>query len=110
MGAKSLTEIKKELSCPTHRRTLQFDPSIYSTEGVPWPDSQITCPEGCVFAIERGIPRFVSRDSYASAFGYEQGGTAMGRRASLPRHSQAGYGSGWKNACVSTCSGSSRPC
>lgn len=26
---------------------------------------------GCIFPIENGIPRFVSRDSYASSFGYQ---------------------------------------
>lgn len=66
-----LTEIKKGLACPIHRSELKFDPTIYSSEGVPWPDSQIRCSKGCLFEIDHGIPRFVSRDNYSSAFGLQ---------------------------------------
>jgi SAM-dependent methyltransferase len=68
---KALTEIKQRLVCPIHRSELQFDTTLYSTQGVPWPDGKIHCPRGCLFEIERGIPRFVSRDNYASAFGLQ---------------------------------------
>ncbi len=71
MAIKPLEEIKKRLVCPTHRHPLQFDQCIYSVEGVPWPKSEITCPSGCVFRIEHGIPRFVPRVNYASAFGLQ---------------------------------------
>lgn len=68
---RALAEIKKRLVCPIHRCELQFDTAIYSSEGVPWQDSEIRCLEGCLFKIERGIPRFFSRDSYVSAFGLQ---------------------------------------
>src|SRR5262249_27859486 len=34
-------------------------------------DGQISCPQGCIFRIEQGIPRFVRQDNYASAFGLQ---------------------------------------
>lgn len=64
-----LTEVKKRLVCPIHQCELQFDTLIYS--GVPWPDGKISCPKGCLFSIERGIPRFIPGDNYASAFGLQ---------------------------------------
>jgi SAM-dependent methyltransferase len=68
---KPLTEIKRKLVCPIHRCTLQFDPIISCPEGIPWTDGQVHCSQGCVFQIERGIPRLVPRDNYASAFGLQ---------------------------------------
>ena len=66
-----LIEIKKKLICPAHKETLQFDHNLVFTEGVPWPDGSIRCPNGCIFRIEEGIPRFVPRSNYASAFGLQ---------------------------------------
>lgn len=66
-----LTEIKKLLVCPIHRCELQFDTTVYSSKGVPWPDSEIRCSKGCLFEIECGIPRFVSGDNYGSGFGLQ---------------------------------------
>jgi len=66
-----LNEIKQQLVCPTHRCTVQFHSGVLNGSGVPWPDGPITCPMGCTFSIHRGIPRFVSPDNYASAFGLQ---------------------------------------
>jgi SAM-dependent methyltransferase len=66
-----LIEIKKILICPTHKKRLRVDPIVFSTEGVPWPDASIYCPEGCIYSIDKGIPRFVPQDNYASAFGLQ---------------------------------------
>jgi SAM-dependent methyltransferase len=67
----SLTEVKKRLICPVHQDPLQLHHQIFSIEGVPWPDGLIRCTKGCIFEIEEGIPRFVPRDNYASAFGLQ---------------------------------------
>ena len=67
----TLENIKKLLVCPVHGRALQLDDAAYAAGGVPWPDSAITCSQGCRFEIQDGIPRFVSRDSYVSAFGLQ---------------------------------------
>src|SRR5262245_30281087 len=67
----TLTEIKRRLICPTHGDALRLDPRVATIQGVPWPDSQISCPKGCIFRIEQGIPRFVRQDNYASAFGLQ---------------------------------------
>jgi SAM-dependent methyltransferase len=66
-----LTEVKKRLVCPVHQDPLQLDRQMFSTEGVPWPDGPIRCTRGCIFGIEAGIPRFVPRDNYATAFGLQ---------------------------------------
>src|SRR5207249_1351232 len=59
------------LVCPNHRELLRFDAAYYLVEGMPWPNGEIRCPKGCLWSIERGIPRFVSRNNYALAFGYQ---------------------------------------
>lgn len=48
-----------ELSCPDHAEKLRF----------PRGDGPVECPRGCRFPRVRGIPRFVSSDNYAAAFG-----------------------------------------
>ena len=68
---KLLEEAKRQLVCPLHRRKLQLDPHLYSAQGVPWPEGQMKCPQGCVFPVDGGIPRFVMRDTYASSFGLQ---------------------------------------
>jgi uncharacterized protein YbaR (Trm112 family) len=66
-----LAEIKKLLVCPIHRRELQFDKTVDFQEGVPLPDRKICCPEGCIFEVENGIPRFVPSNNYSSSFGLQ---------------------------------------
>ena len=48
-----------ELRCSSHHLPLAHIES----------DSNLTCPNGCVVPVVNGIPRFVSSDNYASAFG-----------------------------------------
>lgn len=67
----ALANIKERLVCPVHRSELKFDAAVYSSESVPWPDSEARCSKGCLFEIDRGIPRFVSRDNYTSTFGLQ---------------------------------------
>ena len=43
-----------ELRCPTHNQPLTED---------------LKCPAGCTFPIVNNIPRFVSTENYANAFG-----------------------------------------
>lgn len=45
------------LCCPQHREPLTVT------------EDSLACPQGCRFPRVRGIPRFVSSDNYASAFG-----------------------------------------
>jgi SAM-dependent methyltransferase len=66
-----ITEIKERLICPSHKESLTLHPGVFSIRGVPWPDGLIACPRGCIFAIEDGVPRFVSRDNYAAQFGLQ---------------------------------------
>jgi len=47
--------------CPEHRIPLDL-----STSG-----NVYQCPDGCVFPIQGDIPRFVSKDNYASPFGIQ---------------------------------------
>ena len=68
---ESLAEIKSRLVCPSHGDTLKLEPRVATIQGVPWPDGQISCPKGCIFRIEQGIPRFVRQDNYASTFGLQ---------------------------------------
>ena len=57
--------------CPIHQSELQFDKTTNFWECVPLPDGEIRCQEGCVFKIEKGIPRFVPSDNYTSGFGLQ---------------------------------------
>lgn len=59
------------LVCPTHRVPLEGDGQGGRGRSVPWPDEQLKCRNGCRFAVERGIPRFVERGNYAKAFGLQ---------------------------------------
>jgi len=47
--------------CPNHNLSLQYNSSTNILE----------CPNGCVFPIIKGIPRFVSAENYASSFGLQ---------------------------------------
>lgn len=59
----SCAQVKESLVCPIHRRPLLFHASLGSSEGVPWADGAISCPEGCRFEVIDGIPRFVAQSS-----------------------------------------------
>ena len=67
----SCAQVKESLVCPIHRRPLLFPASLGSSEGVPWADGAISCPEGCRFEVIDGIPRFVTQSNYATAFGVQ---------------------------------------
>lgn len=47
-----------ELVCPRHGEPLQERDA-----------TQLACPQGCLYSCVAGIPRFVSSDNYATAFG-----------------------------------------
>src|SRR5438132_2799714 len=64
-------DVKARLSCPGHGVLLSYEKSFSACGGVPWPDGDMTCSEGCRWAIRGGIPRFVSGASYASSFGIQ---------------------------------------
>src|SRR2546423_1146834 len=66
-----LAELKQKVLCPRHRTRLNSTPAFSANRGVPFKDGDLTCPEGCRWRIERGIPRFVSPGTYASGFGYQ---------------------------------------
>ncbi len=59
------------LVCPIHRSILQFDKAVDFGVGVPFPDGNINCPEGCTFEVNNGIPRFVPSNNYSSSFGLQ---------------------------------------
>jgi len=71
MSSTIFDEIKANLVCPRHRVPLGYQKSFSALEGVPWPDGDMTCAEGCRWAIRGGIPRFVGGTSYASSFGVQ---------------------------------------
>ncbi len=50
--------------CPTHGTALTVRP-------VPGQQPALACPEGCAFSLRDGIPRFVSGNNYADAFGLQ---------------------------------------
>ena len=66
-----LTELKQNLVCPRHFTRLGLPPAFLAHSGVPFEDADLTCPEGCKWHVERGIPRFVPATTYASGFGYQ---------------------------------------
>jgi 2-polyprenyl-3-methyl-5-hydroxy-6-metoxy-1,4-benzoquinol methylase len=61
-------EQKLELLCPRHRRKLIH--IIFGGTASPQ-NGLLVCTEACVYEIRRGIPRFVSRNNYAAAFGQQ---------------------------------------
>ncbi len=67
----NLVDIKDLLVCPNHRSELQLDKTVDLWKGIPLPDSKIHCPEGCIFEVEKGIPRFVPSNNYSSSFGLQ---------------------------------------
>src|SRR3989442_2813105 len=71
MSSTIFGDVTRRLVCPGHHVPLSYDESISALEGVPWPDGDMTCAEGCRWAIRGGIPRFVSGASYASSFGVQ---------------------------------------
>jgi len=71
MSSAIFDDIKGSLICPRHHVALSYEKRFSAREGVPWPDGDMTCSEGCRWAIGGGIPRFVSGTSYASSFGLQ---------------------------------------
>src|SRR5260370_37100503 len=71
MSGASFDKIKRELLCPRHRSVQLTYEKEFSTAGVPWPDGEMRCSEGCRWSIRGGIPRFVGENNYASSFGVQ---------------------------------------
>src|SRR5260370_12043780 len=71
MSGASFDKIKRELVCRRHRSVQLTYEKEFSTAGVPWPDGEMRCSEGCRWSIGGGIPRFVGENNYASSFGVQ---------------------------------------
>lgn len=72
MSGPIFKKIKDALTCPKHKgMPLKATTEFSTTSGVPWPDGELCCAEGCRFSIRGGIPRFVSQNTYASSFGVQ---------------------------------------
>lgn len=71
MSYEIFEHVKQSLVCPTHRAPVTFLEKFSAAEGVPWPDGEMLGSCGCRFEIQRGIPRFVGEDTYASSFGVQ---------------------------------------
>jgi 2-polyprenyl-3-methyl-5-hydroxy-6-metoxy-1,4-benzoquinol methylase len=71
MSNSVFDEIKKLLVCPLHQVSLSYEENLLGIDGAPWPDGEISCPQGCRWPILGGIPRFVHGDGYASSFGVQ---------------------------------------
>lgn len=50
--------------CPEHAEPLRVRP-------VPGGEPALVCPQGCLFSLVKGIPRFVSGANYTDAFGLQ---------------------------------------
>ena len=61
--------IPSELQCAAHGERL--DPLGGANAGTLRGASSLSCPNGCVVPIVRGIARFVPSDDYAAAFGWQ---------------------------------------
>lgn len=60
------------LVCPAHGHALSHDePGFDPGRGLPWPDGELRCPQGCRHSVEGGIPRFVPSEDYSAAFGLQ---------------------------------------
>src|SRR5262249_659671 len=72
MSGMIFQEVKGGLTCPTHRGVpLRSAKEFSAAGGVPWPDGDLCCNQGCRFAVRGGIPRFVGQITYASSFGVQ---------------------------------------
>jgi ubiquinone/menaquinone biosynthesis C-methylase UbiE len=72
MSGTIFKKVKEGLTCPKHCGTPLRAAKEFSTDnGVPWPNGELCCPNGCRFSIRGGIPRFVSQNTYASSFGVQ---------------------------------------
>jgi SAM-dependent methyltransferase len=60
----------EKLICPRTGEALTLEAQTIRSNGM-IADGQLVSPEGTVYPIVRGIPRFVSEEHYASSFGYE---------------------------------------
>jgi SAM-dependent methyltransferase len=72
MSGASFDKIKRDLVCPSHRDVpLTYEKEFSAAAGVPWPDSEMRCAQGCRWSIRDGIPRFVGEQNYAASFGVQ---------------------------------------
>lgn len=71
MSAAIFEKVRHNLLCPRHSMPLTAKEAFSTANGVPWPDGEMCCPQGCRYAIRGGILRFVGNDTYASSFGVQ---------------------------------------
>lgn len=72
MSGTIFQQVRETLTCPAHRgAALRTTKELSTTDGVPWPDGELYCSQGCRFGVHEGIPRFVGQSTYASSFGMQ---------------------------------------
>lgn len=59
-------KLPDQLCCPAHHLALEGNSETLA-DGL----SELQCPNGCRFPVVKGIPRFVSSENYALAFGWQ---------------------------------------
>ena len=62
--------IPPELRCLSHGESFVLGGGLTDGDAIEHANA-LTCPAGCRFPVVRGIPRFVSSDNYAAAFGWQ---------------------------------------
>jgi 2-polyprenyl-3-methyl-5-hydroxy-6-metoxy-1,4-benzoquinol methylase len=62
--------IPSELRCLSHGESFVLGGGLTDGDAIEHANA-LTCPAGCRFPVVRGIPRFVSSDNYAAAFGWQ---------------------------------------
>lgn len=72
MSRAVFEQLIESLVCPKHYAVpLWYEKEFSTAAGVPWPDGEISCSEGCRWNVRGGIPRFVGENNYASSFGVQ---------------------------------------
>ena len=62
-------ELLDTLRCPRTHKRLRLENALEKDGRIE--SGSLTTEDGALYPIERGIPRFVPRDNYASSFGYQ---------------------------------------
>lgn len=70
-GRSGQTSLRGVLVCPDHGQPLEHTSQHDPASGMPFPDGDMCCPEGCRFRVAGGIPRFIPTEDYAAPFGLQ---------------------------------------